>query len=321
MQPKHYGGIVVCALVALGFSRAASAAVITGSMQDPFDYPAATQFGTTPNGGQGWNTSGTTDPNAAGANWGAVNTAGSASAKTATSPGLTYSATGYLAASGNKLTLDAATGNQVQNVGRIFGGQTIDAGSTYFSVLMSRNTANTQRTFNLAFFNGTTERFAVGQIGAAAGGTSGNIALLMNNTNPAGLVNSASPIAMGDSVTHLIVGRIDWVTGGNETVSIWVDPTDVTTEAAAGTIYASTSGFELTALTGVRPFAGNTIASPSLPAVSANYDELRLGGTWASVTSQAVAVGVGTTPEPGTMALGLGVIALTSMPRRRRNRG
>ena len=194
------------------------------------------------------------------------------------------------------------------------GGQTIDSGTTYFSFLINRNTANTNRTMNVAFFGGGTERFAVGQIGAAAGGTNGNIGMIMNNSNPAGLVNSASPIAMGAGITHLIVGRIDWNPIGNETVAIWVDPTDVTTEALTGTIYASTSGFELTSLTVVRPFAGNTVTTPSLPAVSGNFDKIRIGGTWESVTSLPVL------PEPGTMALmSMAFAGLAGIRRRERN--
>ena len=304
---------IACALSILCTTQASLAATISGSMQEAFDYPDATSFinSSTLNGGQGWNANGTTDPNAAAANWGSILNAGNN--RTATSPGLTYTATGYLAASGNKLTLDAAAANATQNIGRTLGGQTIDTGSTYFSLLMSKNN-DTIRTINWAFFNGTTERFAVGQIGAAAGNTAGNIALLMNNNNPAGLVqNTISPIAMGIGVTHLIVGRIDWNATGNETVSLWVDPTDVTSEGLAGATYLSTSGFELTAITAVRPFVGNTAGA--LTAVSANFDEFRLGGTWESVTSGAVV------PEPTTGVLaGLGAISLALSWRRQKGR-
>jgi len=304
---------ITCALGILCATQPSHAAAIVGSMQEAFDYPDTTQFGTL-NGGQGWNGAGSTSPNDANANWGAILTSGSAPFRTATAPGLTYSATGYLPASGNKLTLDGTTA--VQNVGRLLGNQTIDTGSTYFSLLMSKNN-DTIRTMNWAFFNGTTERFAVGMIGATAGNSAGNIALLMNNSNPAGLIQSGSPIAMGIGVTHLMVGRIDWNASGFETVSLWVDPTDVTTEAAAGTIYASTSAFELTAITGVRPFAGNaaTVGGNPVAGVSANFDEFRLGGTWASVTSLPVVV-----PEPTTgvmAALGFG---LALVLRRRQSR-
>ena len=308
---------MTCTLGILCARQASHAAAIVGSMQEAFDYPDTTQFApTTLNGGQGWNATGTTAPNDAGANWGVILTAGNASFRTATAPGLSYSAISYLPASGNKLTLDAATPNQTQNIGRPLGGQTIDTGSTYFSLLMSKNN-DTIRTMNWAFFNGTSERFAVGMIGATAGNTAGNIGLLMNNSNPGGLVQSGTPIAMGIGITHLLIGRIDWNPGGFETVSLWVDPSDVTTETAAGTIYASTSAFELTGITGIRPFVGAsaTVGGNTVPGTSANFDEFRIGGTWESVTSLPVAP----VPEPTTWALlglGLGVFFLLRRPRK-----
>lgn len=314
MKRSFCVGAIVCAGM-IGLPQVASAAAISGMMQESFsDYGTTTFTNITPpstsqNGGTGWNTVGSgLVANDLGASWGALLNAGSL--RTVSSPGLTYSATGYLAPTGNKLTLDAASTNVTQNIGRTLGGQTIDAGTTYFSFLVSKNTPDTQRTINLAFFNGTTEQMAVGQIGTGNGNTGGNIGLLMNNSNPGGLVNSATPIAMGNSITHLIVGRIDWNSGGNETVSIWVDPADVTTEAAAGTIYASTGGFNLTGLTAIRPFTGNT--SGAFPGVSANFDEIRLGGTWESVTSLAPQV-----PEPATTALlAVGVLGLCGSRRR-----
>jgi hypothetical protein len=314
MNQKHYilslqtsPGVVAC-MAALSALHTASAAVISGSMYEGFDYPDATQFvnNSTLNGGQGWNAGGNLDANAAGANWGALLNSGTN--RHATSPGLSYVATGYLPSSGNKLTLDASIANVSQNVGRTLGGQIIDSGTTYFSLLMSKNN-DTGRTINWAFFNGTTERFAVGQIGTTAGNSGGNITMLMNNSNPAGLLTPSSPIAMGIGQTHLLIGRIDWNSSGNETVTLWVDPSNVTSEGAAGGAYLSTSGFELTAITGVRPFVGNN--ATGFPAVSANFDEFRLGGTWESVTSLAVV------PEPTSAAL-LGVAALGLLALRRR---
>jgi hypothetical protein len=210
---------------------------------------------------------------------------------------------------GNKLTMDASVANVSQNIGRTLGGQTIDSGTTYFSLLMSKN-IDTARTINWAFFNGNSERFAIGQIATTAGNSGGNIAMLMNNQNPAGLIlNNASPIAMGVGLTHLLIGRIDWNAAGNETVTLWVDPSNVTSEGAAGSAYLSTSGFELTAITGVRPFVGNN--ATGFPAVSANFDEFRLGGTWESVTSLAVV------PEPACAAfLSLGALSWLAWGRR-----
>lgn len=301
---------VVAIGIALGCAQLANAAAIVGSMQENFDYPNGTLVpdASTLNGGKGFNATGTNAANAATANWGGSLNAGAAAGtfRTITTPGLTKTGvTGYLNGSGGKLTLDAVTPpNATQNVGRAFGGQTIDAGTTYFSYLTSRNTADTARTFNLAFMNGTTEQMAVGQIGATAGNTNGNIGLLMNNSNPAGLISATTPIAMGTNITHLIVGKIEWSAAGNETVSIWVDPTNVTTEAAAGAVYATTNGFNITGITAMRPFsaATATVATPPLTppltgnSVSSNFDEIRLGGTWASVTTQPV-------PEPAGAAL------------------
>jgi hypothetical protein len=291
----------------------ASAGPVAGAMHEPFaDYGEVTFVNITPpsgsqNGGGGWNTTGTPTANSENASWGATLNAGVL--RTVTSPGLEYTATGYLPASGNKLTLDAASTNVTQNIGRRLGDQLIDSGTTYFSFLMSRNN-ETIRSFNLAFFNDTNERFAIGQIATGTGNTNGNIGFLMNNQNPAGLVVGANPIAMGTGITHLIVGKIEWNDSGFETVSMWVDPTNVTTEAAAGAVYASTNGFELIGLTRIRPFAGNT--NSGFNAVSANFDEIRIGGTWESVTSLPI-------PEPGAIsAAGIGVLGLLTARRHRK---
>jgi PEP-CTERM motif len=306
-----------CALFAAliaGSPQMASAGPAAGSMQEPFaDYGEVSFSNITPpsgsqNGGGGWNLTGTPTAHSLNASWGATLNAGVL--RSVTSPGLEYTATGYLPGSGNKLTLDAASTNVTQNIGRRLGDQVIDSGTTFFSFLVSRNTPDTIRTINLAFFNDTNERFAIGQIGAAAGNTNGNIGFLMNNSNPAGLVVGATPIAMGTGVTHLIVGRIDWDAAANETVSMWVDPTNVTSQAVAGAPYASTNGFELIALTRIRPFVGNTAGG--FNGVSANFDEIRIGDSWESVTSVLV-------PEPGAMTvIGMGLIGLLSARRGRR---
>jgi PEP-CTERM motif len=304
---------VVCALTVLCSAQLANAAPIVGSMSESFSsYPDATTFAnvtlptTTQNGGLGFNATGTTaanDPNSA---WGGVLNAGAN--RTVNAPGLTFNATGYLAASGNKLTIDAATANATNNIGRNLG-QTIDAGTTFFSFLLARNTADTIRTFNLAFENGTSEQLTVGQIGATAGNSNGAIALLMNNSNPAGLFTAANPVALGNSVTHLVIGRT------NEVVTLWVDPTNVTSQAAAGAAYITNSTFNVTGISAIRPFAGNTATITGLNgnAVSGSFDEIRLGGTWAAVTSAAVV------PEPATIVLaGLGFAGLFGLARRGR---
>ena len=320
--------LILCALAVCSSAQMANAAAVVGSMSEPFAYPDATVFATQTlpstvnNGGLGFNATGTTSANDPNAAWGGTLTAGTG-AKTVNVPGLTYSATGYLAPTGGKLTVDAATLNNTSNVGRNLG-QTIDSGTTFFSFLMARNTADTIRTFNLAFENGTSEQLTVGQIGATAGNSNGTIALLMNNQNPAGLFVPANPVAVGNGITHLVVGRIDWDAGGpnattptltNEVVSLWIDPTNVTTQAAAGAAAVTNSTFNVTGMSAIRPFAGNTatITGANGNAVSGSFDEIRLGGTWASVTSAAVV------PEPATIVLaGLGFAGLFGLARRGR---
>ena len=307
--------LILAPCVLLISSQSARAAAIVGSMQESFsDYTVGTAFttitppSTSQNGGSGWNTTGSSAiANDTGASWGAINN-NSGVLKTITSPGLTFTSTGYTDGTGNKLTLDANSTNATQNIGRPLGGQTIDTGTTYFSFLMSKNT-DTTRTCNFGFFNGTTERFSVGQIGATAGTSNGTIALLMNNSNPAGLiVNTTNPVTMGVGTTHLILGRIDWNASGNETVSIWVDLPDVSTEPSLASAYLTTSGFELTAITNVRPFTGNT--SGALTGVSANFDEVRVGDTWTSVVAPV--------PEPTSIALAcVGGLGLLLAARRR----
>ncbi len=189
--------------------------------------------------------------------------------------------------------------------------QTVDSGSFYFSYLTDKNN-DTLRTTSLTFFGptvGTTapgniqERLAIGQIGTGTATnvmTNGNLGLFFNNTQPTGTVNAANPIAYGVDITHLIIGRVDWNSTGNETVTLWVDPLNVTSELAAGTPYITTSAYELTSFNSVRLFSGNQAAAvnndPIKDPVSADFDEIRIGGTWSAAITSPV-------PEPTTLLL------------------
>jgi MYXO-CTERM domain-containing protein len=332
-------GLTFAIAAALAGAQRASAASMLGAAYEPFDYTAGTQIIDTNglNGGIGWNASGDVlGANAANANWGnaAARPAPSGAAtnpgKTIGSPGLTYSALGYATVTGGKSTIDASlggTGNSTTNVSRLIG-QTVDSGAFYFSYLTRRNN-DTQRTTSLTFFGapvGTTapqnqaERVAFGQIGTGTAGnamTGGNFGILFNNSQPGGVVTAANPIPYGTGVTHLIVGRIDWNPTGNETVTMWVDPADVSSEAAAGTPYIVSSGFELTSFDSIRLFSGNQAAAvgtdPIKPAVSTDFDEIRVGGTWDGVTTTTVA------PEPSSALFAMvSVGALAALRRRGR---
>jgi hypothetical protein len=203
----------------------------------------------------------------------------------------------------------------------------VDSGTFYFSYLTDKNN-DTMRTTSLTFFGpsvGTTapgnvpERLAIGQIGtgtATNAMTNGNLGLFFNNSQPGGVVNAATPIPYGVGVTHLIIGKVEWNPTGNETVTLWVDPTDVTSEAAAGTPYIVNNGFELTSFNSVRLFSGNEAAAvgaphnhPIKPPVSADYDEIRIGNSWANVTTIV--------PEPTGFVLSLVCLAGLASLRRR----
>jgi hypothetical protein len=326
---------VVCSVVC---SQAALAAPVVGGAYEPFDYADGTELviGNNLMGGAGWNASGDVNsPNDASTRWALngtalPNSAGSGPAKRVFVPGLSYTALGYPAATGGKATIDAripttaATGT-TNNVSRHMG-QLIDSGTTYFSYLTDKNN-DTLRTTSLAFFGpgvGTTppasqaERFSFGQIGTANDAntqTNGNLALFFNNNQPTGVVQAANPIAYGVDVTHLVIGKIEWNATGNETVTIWVDPLSVLSEAAAGTPYVSSNGFELTSINSIRLFSGNqanaTANMPIKPPVSADFDEIRFGDSWnAAITTNVV-------PEPATLLLPIVGAALLATRRRK----
>jgi hypothetical protein len=317
--------LAILLAVALGAAQHTIAATMVGAAYEPFNYTAGTQMtaANNLNGGVGWNNTGDISaPNAANTNWAnAAALPGPSGAST--NPGktiggssLSYSAVGYAPSNAGKAVVDAVAGGGTTNVSR-FMSQLVDSGPFYFSYLTDKNN-DTLRTTSLTFFgpsNGmagtpgnSAERFAIGQIGTTGATgtpavpnaqTDGNIGVFFNNNQPTGVVNAANPIAYGVGVTHLIIGRVDWNASGNETVTIWVDPTDVTSEAAAGTPYLTNSGFELTSFNSVRLFAGNTAAAangfPARPAVSADFDEIRIGSTWGDVTTVV--------PEPSTIML------------------
>jgi len=301
--------------------------MMVGGAYEPFDYPVGTAItqANSLNGGFGWNTAGNPNgANDADARWGDAIAlpAAAGNNKSVQAPSLTFTATGYPASQGNKALVDANTANSTNNVSRNFK-QVVDTGTFWFSYLTDRNN-DTHRTTSVAFFgpsNGVSgqpgnvpERFSIGQLGTGTSGnvnTMGNFALLMNNTNPANVVQSATPVNYGTNITHLVVGRVEFdngaanVQGFNDTITVWIDPTDVTSIAALGTPNLTTNGFELTSFNSIRLFSGNQAAAvdgaPIKVAVSADFDEIRIGST----LLQAIT----TIPEPTSLALaGIGAV-------------
>jgi hypothetical protein len=313
-----------------------------GTAYEAFDYPVGTVLGPPEqaNGGLGWNAGGLASlANDAGAYWGNYNGGANGVSPTTSTPAsrsvdgstLSYAATGYAPSKGGKAVLDALVSNVSIAVGRNLG-QEVSAGVFWFSYLTERNN-DVSRTTNLAFFGpvtgppgtpaGVDDRFAFGQLGIGTPGaidTGGNFSLHFNGANPANVLQSLTPIPYGVSLTHLILGRVKFDDGAanafggvNDTVEIWVDPTNVTSLGALGAPYLYSSDYELASISAIRLFAGGAnFMQPGMtrPPVSTDFDEIRLGSSLQSVV----------VPEPAALALATAAGAFTISACRRRTR-
>ena len=90
----------------------------------------------------------------------------------------------------------------------------------------------------------------------------------------------------------------------------------MTSELAAGAPYITTSAYELTSFNSIRLFSGNQAAAvnndPIKDPVSADYDEIRIGGTWAAAITTTAPV-----PEPATLLLPIAGLAALVTRRRK----
>ncbi len=268
------------------------AAPFVGTAYEPFDYGTVVD-GTSPttdanlaanNRGIGWNATG--DPALPNTTvWGGGVT---------TAPFAVASANIF---SGSLPHLVPPVGQQLQltpstasgNAGRALG-QSVDSGSLYCSFTVQRLN-DSIRTINFAFFAGTVEKFGFGQYATATVGasSSGNLAAVFLNTNPGNLIVGTPAIPMGTAVPHLVIVRMDFNTNGvNDRVRVYVDPTSLTDETAL-TPYVDNANFDMATITTIRPFAGAVTTTPvALAAASGAFDEIRIGSTFASVTTPLV---------------------------------
>ncbi len=106
------------------------------------------------------------------------------------------------------------------------------------------------------------------------------------------LTNNAGGFLSMDASAHLFVARIDYVSGGDDTVTVWMDPDIAASEAGQGNLYRRT-------FTGNARF--NRIALRSGSNNNDNswdFDEIRFGTNWSNVTPAGVAI----TVQPANVA-------------------
>jgi len=239
-----------------------------------FDYPDGTAV-VGANGGSGF-----TEPYQ-------LNGSGAGSVSTVLAGSLTYTdALGnMLVTSGNKgFFAGNTTGNQTAQPSRFINTLRTN-GTSWFSFVGIRQgiTTNTipnnpyPRGANLAFFNGTSERIAIGN---GSGALTNAWAILPANTQ-AQLRHSTVPFQQ----LVLVVVRIDHL--GDTTVGdnayLFLNPT-LDIEPDISTANASVIGFADHSFDRIRPFSGGFDSANGRPPAEILMDEIRIGETYADVT-------------------------------------
>lgn len=163
----------------------------------------------------------------------------------------------------------------------------------YFSALFTKTGTDTTWATWLQLSNNSTARDNDVRIGIADGGFSARIEDAASNTETNGDFGTYT-----NGTTVMVVGKVDFnVSGNNDQLTVWVDPTGFETSSNTNTIGGQDIGW-------VTP----TFALTETLALSGGdgfIDDIRIGSTWASVI-----------PEPSTALLGgLGMLCLL---RRRR---
>jgi hypothetical protein len=306
------------AALALLSSSPAFAAPYVGSALEDFSSYTAGNIVNSFAGGTGWNATGDAlAPNTT--TWGVTLTPGG-TAFTGSGPVFLIGAT----AANNQITTGAAaliTG--AGQAGRNFG-QNVDSGTFYFAYTVKKTVENV-RTVNFSLFgdNGSTanpnERIAFGQVAsnvqlrspdgsadpaAATKANQGKFAALVqagaaqaggtftSGTYPAGntgIYTAATEQSFTLNETFLVVCKIEFnYAGGNgfdDRVTYYLNPASLTNESAA-TPYIILDKFNIGTLVGFRMFAGGSVTN--FPASAAEFDNIRLGTTYASVTGAPI---------------------------------
>jgi hypothetical protein len=246
-------------------SLAASAAVIA---VDDFSYPDGNLAGN--NGGSGWGAAWTTLP-------GPQATVASGAAT------FTFASTGAYVGSENSRALSAAIGAGTTTWIRFDGG-------------MSTSPSVSDSFGGISLYAGTQERALIGKdwpgndIWAIKGYNSANVTTKYDSTIP-----------LTGGMADVWVKIVNGAGANDDTMSLWVNPADFSSEAALGTALGTLSGrdlnFDTIRLRGGSATSGHT--------ATWTYDDLKITNDFASMI-----------PEPSSALLGgLGLLALL---RRRR---
>jgi hypothetical protein len=183
---------------------------------------------------------------------------------------------------GNKAFI-AAT-NQTQRT-LTNGVQGLGAETIWFSFIGQRTGANTIRFFGLSFYQSTTdsanERFTIGE---PSNNGSDLWGAHFTSTAQGRVEASGAPV----TAESLLVGRVDFQSGANDNLYLWVNPNLSLGEPAIGTAQASSIGLWNMAFDIISIRAGTTNGGNH---GSAFFDELRVGTSFVDVTPGVCDVG------------------------------
>jgi hypothetical protein len=182
-------------------------------------------------------------------------------------------------------TNGALTGTTTSGGSATFNGTGLGDSTLWFSVLV-KNTVNADRLlfFSTGSSTGAGVDFTATQARADVSGTMATTVVTITSAN-----------------VNFIVGKMIFSSSGNETVTIWVNPTNFTDEAA---LTASAVGSSSVSANGSLSIATNSPIYPRMQGATTVYDEIRLGTELASVTPVIVEEGGGGTQPYDTWAQG-----------------
>jgi hypothetical protein len=131
---------------------------------------------------------------------------------------------------------------------------------------------------NLSFYEGGSERFAIGN----GSGAISNLWSILPAGSVANVTNaqrSSTPV----SELALVVLRVDHNGNNADNLHMWLNP-PLGTEPNTNSAAASSTGSYNFSFDRIRPFVGALDAANARPAADFEFDEIRVGGSWDSIT-------------------------------------